>query len=348
MIDMEKAKDLWPPTCHGRWMREEYVPGLVSVIIPTYNRAHLIGETLESLDQQTYHDMEILVCDDGSIDATSQIVCKDFRKARYLSLTHGGAAAARNAGIRGSTGEFVKFLDSDDLLDHETMATQVRALEASGADLCCCPCRTLFTGKGYSRYTDRIPPPSQSKEPDEWLRLWLRGGGTGVHAFLFRRRLVERIGFWDEKLSLRQDTDYLYRAFLESAAPVSTLKGCAIYRRHSDEVISAQALKSSGIRSWVRVIDKVRATLVKQGRLDAFRADLSFAYFLIARRAYAVDRSLALRAHESSCEMVPRGVPQGGTGYRTFYRIFGFSAAQQMETLMACFRKRPLPFGANR
>lgn len=74
MIDIARVRELWPETCHGRWMSEEYAPGLVSVIMPTYNRAPLIEGTLDSTWQQTYRPVEVLVVDDGSLDNTPEVV----------------------------------------------------------------------------------------------------------------------------------------------------------------------------------------------------------------------------------------------------------------------------------
>ena len=118
------SKVVWPETCHGRWMSEEYVPGLVSVIIPTYNRAELLVEAMDSVWAQTYRPIELIVVDDGSTDKTREVV-QEWRKKceadhqfalRYFHQANKGAPAARNLGLIESRGEFIQILDSDDYL----------------------------------------------------------------------------------------------------------------------------------------------------------------------------------------------------------------------------------------
>jgi glycosyltransferase involved in cell wall biosynthesis len=89
----------------------------VSVVIPTYNRAHLLGQTIESALAQTFADFEVIVVDDGSTDTTMEVLDRYSKRIRILQQENqkGGGALARNAGIRNATGEFIAFLDSDDL-----------------------------------------------------------------------------------------------------------------------------------------------------------------------------------------------------------------------------------------
>src|SRR6202051_554912 len=88
---------------------------LVSAIIATYNRAHSIGEAIESIVRQTYKNIEIIIVDDGSTDATRQKLAEFGQRITVISQKNAGPAAARTRGIKQSTGEIVTFLDSDDL-----------------------------------------------------------------------------------------------------------------------------------------------------------------------------------------------------------------------------------------
>jgi len=137
----EIDKSLWPPTCHGRWMSEEYEPGLVSVIIPTYNRAHFLVEAMDSVRAQTYRPVELIVVDDGSMDATPQVVEQWSRSRadeggftfRYFRQQQSGAPAARNRGLTECHGEFVLFLDSDDRIGRRKIAASVARLRGAAA-----------------------------------------------------------------------------------------------------------------------------------------------------------------------------------------------------------------------
>ena len=102
----------------------------VSVIIPTYNRADLLGEAIDSVLAQSYQDFEMIVADDGSTDETAMVASKYGDKVRFLALPHRGQPAApRNAGIAAATGEYISFLDSDDLYLPDKLALQVPALD---------------------------------------------------------------------------------------------------------------------------------------------------------------------------------------------------------------------------
>ena len=92
------------------------VPGLVSIIIPCYNRADIVNETIDSVLAQTYEKFEIILVDDGSTDNTSEVICAyEDRRIRYFHQANGGLSAARNAGLSVAEGEFIAFLDSDDI-----------------------------------------------------------------------------------------------------------------------------------------------------------------------------------------------------------------------------------------
>jgi glycosyltransferase involved in cell wall biosynthesis len=108
--------------------------GLVSIVIPVYNRPALLIEAIESALAQTYRPIEVIVVDDGSTDDTAQAAQDQARThpgvVRYMRVTHGGVARAMNEGLRFASGEFIQILDSDDLLLPDKLALQVGGLRA--------------------------------------------------------------------------------------------------------------------------------------------------------------------------------------------------------------------------
>src|SRR5689334_12217789 len=106
---------------------------MVSVIIPSYNYAHLLPDTLICLQQQSFTDWECLLIDNGSTDNTKDVVKlfsdKDSR-IKYFYQTNSGPAAARNRGLELSNGEFIQFLDADDLIESEKLDVQVKILKS--------------------------------------------------------------------------------------------------------------------------------------------------------------------------------------------------------------------------
>ena len=109
-----------PAVCQGPG-----VPGLVSVCIPTYNRAYILGATLDSVLAQTYRPLEVIVVDDGSTDGTEALVARYGDRVRYIRQANAGLAAARNSGLKAARGEFIALQDSDDQWMPWKVAAQV-------------------------------------------------------------------------------------------------------------------------------------------------------------------------------------------------------------------------------
>ena len=110
-------------------------PGLVSIIIPTCNRAQLVAECVTCVLAQTYATKEIIVIDDGSTDDTALVLARFGNQIHYIRQDNQGASTARQRGIESARGEFLSFLDSDDLWDAQYLAQGIAALTASGAGL---------------------------------------------------------------------------------------------------------------------------------------------------------------------------------------------------------------------
>ncbi len=112
----------------------------ISVVIPSYNRATLIGRAIESVLQQTYSNIEIIVVDDASTDETESVVKRIKNdKLHYIKLKkNGGACKARNVGIRASKGEYIAFLDSDDIWNTDKLEKQMKILQEKKAKVVAC------------------------------------------------------------------------------------------------------------------------------------------------------------------------------------------------------------------
>lgn len=117
---------------------------LVSVVIPAYNAAAFLRQTLDSVLTQTYHYLEVIVVDDGSTDDTARILDEYRGRLRVLQQRNAGQAAARNHGAQRAGGDLLAFLDSDDLWDREKIARQVEMLiRFPGAAATYCDHRTI-------------------------------------------------------------------------------------------------------------------------------------------------------------------------------------------------------------
>lgn len=198
-------------------------PSRVSIIIPCFNAAPWIGETIRSALAQTHADREIIVIDDGSNDDS-------LRRARtfepvgvkVVTQPNAGASAARNHGLRLAEGDFIQYLDADDLISPAKIELQLRQLSSARAD-CVATCRWgRFQGSpADTRFIDTDV--FRDFPPIEWLIIHA-GHIRMMHpaAWLLPRAVAERAGPWDENLSLNDDGEYFARAALASSGIVYT------------------------------------------------------------------------------------------------------------------------------
>lgn len=183
-------------------------PHLVSVIVPTYNRAASLGRCLNSLTMQTYKSFEVLVCDDGSIDETQDVVCEFYEKLNikyFKNENSGGPARPRNIGIINSTGKYLAFLDSDDWWAQDKLEKSVIAMEG-GADLIyhdlyIAPIRRLSIKLNNKCKTRVLKAPV-------FEDLLLHGNAVNTSSVLVRRDLMVKIGGFSEDQELIAAEDF--------------------------------------------------------------------------------------------------------------------------------------------
>ncbi len=219
---------------------------LVSVIVPTYNRAHLIVFTLDSVFRQTYRPIEVLIVDDGSHDKTEEVV-RDWAaqqcvgderfSLQYVRQNNAGPSAARNTGLRECSGEFIQFLDSDDIVHPEKLAKQVTAIRRNSVDFCVCNCRTF--GSSQSAAGSVRDFYSRSHHLDDFPSQY----PMHTAAVLLSRRVVERNGPWPEYLSAGEDFEYNFRMVARGAKGIWLNEELLQVRTHdSPERIQARPL----------------------------------------------------------------------------------------------------------
>ena len=204
---------------------------LVSVVVPAFNAARWIRETLSSVVNQTWTNLEIVVVDDGSDDATGAMT-SSFADPRIRLVTqeNRGAGAARNRGIRETRGDLVQFLDADDILSPDKIERQVEALRNAGSGSIASCAWTRFSG---NTGTARVTPEAvwAIADPVEWLVTSLSGGGMmQPGAWLTPRNLIEAAGPWNEQLTLHDDGEFFCRVLVAAAQNVFVPGITAFYR----------------------------------------------------------------------------------------------------------------------
>lgn len=210
---------------------------MISVIIPAYNRASFLEEAIQSVVNQNYFaqdafvPFELLVVDDGSTDNTEKIVKSFGDKVTYHFLEHKGVSAARNLGLDLAKGEYIAFLDSDDLWKEEKISAQMNFIKAFPEAKVC------YTEEIWIRRGVYVNPRNKHRKYSGWifekvLPLCL----LSLSSALFRREVFKEIGKFDEELPACEDYDFGIR--LAQKYPVYLLPNPLIVKRggHSDQL----------------------------------------------------------------------------------------------------------------
>jgi glycosyltransferase involved in cell wall biosynthesis len=223
-----------------------------------YNVAPYIGEAVDSVCAQTYTDLELLIVDDGSTDDTADIVAakaKDDPRVRVVHQSNGGLAAARNTALRHSSGDVIAILDSDDLWAPGYLESQMAMLRDH-------PEVDIVTGNAFflgSRLDGQPARPSPDVRPAPSLRTILADETAMFIMSVFRRRVYETIGGFDETMRTNEDYDFWLRAAAAGFTFLRNDRPLGQYRRRDDS-LSASELRM--LRGILRVYEKLRPGLL--------------------------------------------------------------------------------------
>jgi glycosyltransferase involved in cell wall biosynthesis len=227
---------------------------LVSVIVPSYNRAELVINAMESVWSQTYRPVELVVVDDGSTDGTRDKVLKwakgladeaDF-EVLYFHQKNQGANAARNLGIQHAKGELVAFIDSDDRWVPDKLGKQIPLFfddpEVGG----------VYCGLGWIDLVDNQRMPDGSRVyPEGWLlpKLLVHDVTAGTPCYVIKKECFDKVGLFDVSLPARQDWDMWIR--LSAEYKIVSVHEVLVYAgKHIGERLSSNA-KESIKAQWI-------------------------------------------------------------------------------------------------
>jgi glycosyltransferase involved in cell wall biosynthesis len=193
----------------------------VSVVIPTYNRADKVRNGIESVLAQSFTDLEVIVVDDGSSDGTGKILGEIFGdRIRYYAQANQGVSVARNKGVEEARGEWIAFLDSDDLWEKDKLEWQFKALEQFGPGCGACYTDVRFFNHLETRTMFQLAQEGYQHDGTmgvntDVLRVLVRPGGAGMvvclSSFLARTEAIRKTGGFDPNLLYSQDSEFMFR-----------------------------------------------------------------------------------------------------------------------------------------
>lgn len=247
----------------------------ISVIITAYNSKEYVTAAIESAIQQTYENIEILVIDDGSTDNTETIINRFMPKVRYVKQENGGPSSARNLGIEKSSGEFLAFLDADDVWMPEKLHEQaavLRKYESIGMVTCG---RIHMDQRGV--LVDSFVPSVNGLSSNSLIEALAIGNTIGgASAALIKRSVFDACGIFDRNLRVSEDTDMWIR--IAGKYDIKCVEKPLFYYRVVANSQSANAKKN--IDNQCQLTNR----LLKQGIINRaiWRKALSYKYFCAA------------------------------------------------------------------
>jgi glycosyltransferase involved in cell wall biosynthesis len=217
-------------------------PPLISCIVPVFNGERYLQEAVDSILGQTYGPLEAIVVDDGSTDGTRAVVEVYGGRVHYLYQANAGHAVARNVGVAAAKGEFVAFLDADDLWRPKKLERQMACFrERPALDACVTLVRSFWSPEVVSE--DRPPDDSRLTQPVPGYR---------SVTLLARRALFETVGAFNPAMRHGNDTDWFLRA-AEHGAAIALLPEVLVDRRlhHANR---SRRLAAASQREYLRIL----------------------------------------------------------------------------------------------
>ncbi len=188
---------------------DNFFSPLISVIIPTYNRAEVLARAVQSVLEQSFTDFELLVVDDGSTDETASVLAQFFdTRLKIIRQENKGVSAARNAGLHVAKGDFFALLDSDDFWEKEKLERQISFMKESGFHIC-------QTAEKWIRGGKAVNPRHIHEKKAGWIlseavKLCL----VSPSSVMFSRYFLQQVGFFCEDLPACEDYELWLRASL--------------------------------------------------------------------------------------------------------------------------------------
>ena len=303
---------------------------LVSILITAYNAEDTIAYTLESAIAQTWQRKEIIVIDDGSTDRTAEVV-RQFKDVKLVSTENQGLSGAQNNAFPLSQGDYIQYLDADDLLAPDKIERQLAALREFDS-------RRILLSSPWAPFYYRIRPARfvrnslwQDLSPVEWL---LRKMREGIHmqnaTWLVSRELAKTAGPWDTRLHFDQDGEYFCRVILASEG-TRFVPGTGIYYRASGpnqvSFIGNSDKKKDSLLLTIKLHIQYLRSLEDSERVRK----ACLAYLQIWYRNFYPERPDLMREAQQLAAMLGGRleIPELSWKYLWIQRLFGFAVAKR-------------------
>ncbi len=320
-------------------MRPSESGASVSVVIPCFNGMPYLKEAVESALSQGIDGLEIVVVDDGSTDGGPEMVRTHYPSVKLLSTgsPRSGPSRARNIGTSASSGRLLQYLDADDVLAPGKLAAQRAALVAADADVAYGEWHEIRRSAGgefevVRRVDKRLPVDAETALlTDFWCP---------PAAYLFSRRIVEKIGGWHENLRVIQDARFVQDCAMAGGRFVHCPGVQALYRVHSYQSVS-HADQTVFFRECLASAVEIERRWAAEGQLNATRtAALVKVYAGIAHISHEKDSILFQDSVSSVLRLDPRYVPTQSAVLALISRAAGYANAERAAAFYRKVKRR--------
>lgn len=303
----------------------------VSILIPCYNAGPWLAQTLESALAQTWPQKEIICVDDGSRDNSLEIARGfEARGVRVIAQANAGASAARNRALSEARGDYIQFLDADDLLAPDKIAVQLARIASTPRAVASGQWGAFSQGPADAAFNRE--PIWADYDPVSWLVCsWTGGGMIQPGAWLTPRAVVDAAGPWDEKLSLDDDGEYFSRVLLAASTVPFVNEARAYYRRSGPRRLSASRGRRAAESAFRSCSAKAQHLLAAENSPRTRRAAACnfcrFAWEQLAAAPDLADQAIA-RWRELDASVPP---PSAGPKQAAVARLLGWRRARRLQ-----------------
>jgi glycosyltransferase involved in cell wall biosynthesis len=309
---------------------------LISVVIPCYNSAKWLPQTLASVLAQTFQNIEIIAIDDGSTDNTLDIFRSFGNKVKFESGPNKGVSAARNIGTKLAAGEFIQYLDADDILLPTALEQKFNVLEQHDADVAYSNWQKLEEQSDHTFEPGNIVAKTIAEiHADPQIALFSDFWAPPA-ALLYRRRIIEKIGSWNETLPIIQDARFFLDAALWHGTFVHVPETLAIYRVHQTSSLSKSNKFAFILDCYVNACQVQEFWQARDGITIERKIALLKVYGQVARFFFEHDRAkfheILLRLYQLDLNYLPTE-PQS---LRFFSQWLGY---EQAESISLTYRR---------
>lgn len=299
----------------------------VSILIPAYNAAAFIGDCLDSVLLQEGAELEIIVVDDGSTDGTIEIVERYICDNIYLiKQRNQGACKARNVAFEHSTGDYIQFLDADDLLAAGKLKAQLDQLAGRGTDVISSGTWAKFKqDPSEATNTKQLIDRDYADPRSLLIDMWNGKGMMQTAVWLTPRELIAKSGLWNESLSINQDGEFFARVLL-NASSVHFAENSFVYYRVVPGSISNRSGSLRKAKDLLTSFLLYESAALKKENSDRMRSALTRNYYNYIYQYYGQAPEMIQVARQRLKLLKakpPTGI--GGPQFSRLSELFGFN-----------------------